>query len=53
VCLLVCLLLSYRDPQKKQKKIISSAVLKPLEPQIFVSVTLLSLCPSWLSLIAI
>jgi hypothetical protein len=52
VYLLVCLLFSYRGPPKKPKKFISSTVLLSIEPQIFDSVTLLSLCPSWLSLVA-
>jgi hypothetical protein len=42
-----------RSTEKDKKtNFISSTVLQPLEPQIFISVTLLSLCPSWLSLVA-
>jgi hypothetical protein len=53
VCLLVCLLFSYRDPPKKQKKKIHTFRCPiTIEPQIFDSVTLLNLCPSLLSLVA-
>jgi hypothetical protein len=48
VCLLVCFLFSYRDPPKKPKK---NSYL-PLSYNLSSLVTLLSLCPSWLSLVA-
>jgi hypothetical protein len=52
VCLLVCFLLSYRDPPKKPKKIHIFRCPITLRAANFVLVTLLSLCPSWLSLVA-
>jgi hypothetical protein len=52
MCILVCLLFSYRDPPKKPKKIHIFRCPITIEPQIFDSVTLLNLCPSWLSLVA-
>jgi hypothetical protein len=51
VCLLVCFLFSYRDPPKKPKKIFISSTVT-LRAVNFISVTLLSLCPSWLSHVA-
>jgi hypothetical protein len=41
-----------RSAEKSKKKFISSIVLYLSEPQIFVSITLLSLCLSWLRLVA-
>jgi hypothetical protein len=52
VCLLVCFLFSYRDPSKKTKKIHIFHCPITLRATNFVSVTLLSLCPSWLSIVA-
>jgi hypothetical protein len=51
VCLFVYLLFSYQDPPKKPKNHIFRCPIT-LRAQIFVLVTLLSLCPSWLSLVA-
>jgi predicted membrane protein len=52
VCLLVCFLFSYRDPPKKVKKIHIFRYPITLRAANFVLVTLLSLCPSCLSLVA-
>jgi hypothetical protein len=51
VCLLVCFMFSYRDPPKKPKQFHIFRCPITLRATNFVSVTLLSLCPSWLSLV--
>jgi hypothetical protein len=53
VCLLVCFLFSYRDPPKKTKKINIFRCPITLRATNFILVTLLSLCPSWLSLVLV
>jgi hypothetical protein len=52
VCLLVCFLFSYRDPPKKPQKNHIFRCPITLRATNFISVTWLSLCPSWLSLVA-
>jgi hypothetical protein len=51
VSLLVCFPFSYRDPPKKPKQFHIFRCPITLRAANFVSVTLLSLCPSWLSLV--
>jgi hypothetical protein len=48
----LCFLFSYRDPPKKPKKIHIFRYPITFRAANFVLVTLLSLCPSWLSLVA-